>query len=215
MNTIINIIRNFIGGVLVLFAIVGFLPIGNYIIALIIFLLGLLTIPSTNKATILLFKSPKSFIEELPIFSKKINSLLDNDYLYWVKPLFGIVFFAWCASVVFPDGIGCESTQDKVADAIAPLLNNPSSLQITELFGPYYGEFAVPSGGGKGFTKKLSSGCSEIESHTAKILGSNAFGGMVPATFVVFFKDGEVCGTYNTAGGTYLIDSHVERDCGC
>jgi len=130
MNTIINIIRNFIGGVLVFFAIVGFLPIGDYIIALIIFLLGLLTIPSTNKATILLFKSPKSFIEELPIFSKKINSLLDNDYLYWVKPLFAIVFFAWCASVVFPDGCGSSGGDSTSSNSVSSLGKKATMKQI-------------------------------------------------------------------------------------
>jgi uncharacterized membrane protein YhaH (DUF805 family) len=107
------------------------------------------------------------------------------------------------------------SIEDKVEDAIAPLLHNPSSLEIVLLYGPYTGEFFVSMGGGSGFMEDLTSGCSKIESYTANITASNAFGGTVREIYFVFFKDGDVCGTYTAQGGTMIIDGKVSRDCGC
>jgi len=107
------------------------------------------------------------------------------------------------------------SIEDKLEDAIAPTLRNPSSLQIINYGGPYEGSFMTPMGGGKGYPTDLSSGCSKIESYYANVTGSNAFGGTVQQIYIVFFKDGDVCGTYTTQGGTMMIPDKVSRDCGC
>ena len=107
------------------------------------------------------------------------------------------------------------SIKDKLEDAIAPTLRDPSSLKIIDYGGPYEGSFMTPMGNGKGIPTNLPSGCSKIESYFVNITGSNAFGGTVRQTYFVFFKDGDIFGTYTAQGGTYLIPSNVSRDCGC
>ena len=140
----------------------------------------------------------------------KKNWNLARDISGGVGGWLGIIAIGIFIFRLFSPGI-----KNKLEDAIAPKLKNPSSLQIINYGGPYEGSFMTPIGGGQGIEEDLKPGCSKIESYYVNITGSNSFGGTVRNTFIVFFKDGDVCGTYSTQGGTWSIPREVSRDCGC
>ncbi len=144
----------------------------------------------------------EKLMDKFDDFLDFIEDSLPRDEVIAVLGAVSIVLFLlWF--VFFPHGI-----EGKLKDAIAP-------LQLISYNGPYEGRYVIPLGGGKGFSTDLSSGCSKIESYSVYVTGSNAFGGTVGATYIVFFNDGDVCGTYSIEGGTYVIADKVKRDCGC
>ena len=107
------------------------------------------------------------------------------------------------------------SLQSKVEDKIRQNLNDPSSLKLLNLYGPYKGKYAIPIMGELSFGEVLNGWCSEIENYTAEISAKNAYGGRVKEIFVVSFKNGVACGIYRYNIGESKISALMKSYCEC
>ena len=124
-----------------------------------------------------------------------INWLVDSKWMKKILLFILPLFIGGCSSIE-------NQIEEAIIPAIAPLLDDPNSLKIIKIYGPYSGEVFIPfveTPGGDYFP--LSSSCDNIDSYTADITGTNSDGGIIMAQYFIFFKNDKVCGVINSEVG--------------